>query len=139
MTFDRRPPLRICNACARHVFATETTCPFCAALLAPVSVRPRFKLSSRLSRAQRFALAGAFAGLIACDAAGPNPEYGGAPPPPPSTGGTNGATGTGGGAAVYDSGMAVTGKDGGDSGADDSGADDAGDDAGDDDGGQHKD
>lgn len=95
MTFDRIPPLRICDACTRHVFATETACPFCAAALAPAPVRPRFKVSSRLSRAQRFALAGAFAGLIGCsDSPQPEPAYGA---PLPNTGGTNGGGGNHGG------------------------------------------
>jgi hypothetical protein len=94
MTFDPRPPLRVCDACARHVFATETSCPFCAALLAPVRARPRFKMAPQLSRAQRFALAGAFAGLVGCsDSQAPAqdvPLYGA---PIPNIGGTNGAGG----------------------------------------------
>jgi hypothetical protein len=116
MTFDSRSPLRTCHACARHVFATETSCPFCAAVLAPMPVRPRFKLSPRLSRAQRFALAGALVGLIGCDSE-PVPLYG-APPLPRWDGGTGS-----GGAGASDSGVAI----------------DAGDDAGDDDGGPRKD
>jgi hypothetical protein len=88
------PPLRVCDACARHVFVTETTCPFCAAVLVPSRARPRFKLNPRLSRAQRFVLAGAFAaGLIGC-AESPRlePPYGASFP---QTGG-HGASGRGG-------------------------------------------
>jgi hypothetical protein len=90
MAFEPRPPLRVCDACARHVFATETSCPFCAAVLEPIAARPRFKLQTRLSRAQRFALAGAVAGLIGCSDSEPRlePPYGA---PFPSTGGTDGA------------------------------------------------
>jgi len=58
--------LRVCDACSRHVFATETHCPFCATPLAPVRRVLRFKLGPGMSRAQRFALAGAIAGLIGC-------------------------------------------------------------------------
>lgn len=99
MPLDPLPTLRICDACARHVFATETSCPFCAAVLAPLRARPRFKLDPRLSRAQRAALAGAFAGLIGCsDSHTPLtqvPVYG-APVPPGfgvGTGGNHGGTG----------------------------------------------
>jgi hypothetical protein len=99
MTFDPRPPLRVCEACARHVFATETSCPFCAAVLAPVPNRPRFKLTAQLSRAQRFALAGAVAGLIACSEQEPKTNtiaiYG-APVPPVEGGGGYGGDGAGG-------------------------------------------
>jgi hypothetical protein len=91
MTFHPRPPLRLCDACARHVFATETTCPFCAAVLAPMPARPRFKLNPRLSRAQRFAIAGAVAGLIGCsDSPRLEPPYGASFP---QTGG-DGASGS---------------------------------------------
>jgi hypothetical protein len=161
MTFDPRPPLRVCDACARHVFATETRCPFCAAVLVPVAVRPRFKLSSQLSRAQRFALAGAFAGLIGCsDSHAPVQTQAiyGAPVPPggngpsgigpagvagstvpgqPNTGGTGtgGIGGTGGGGGIIGIIMPMYG--GPPTISNDMDAGDAkGDDAGDDDGGQ---
>jgi hypothetical protein len=120
MTFDRQPPLRTCDACARHVFATETACPFCAAVLAPMAARPRFKLHIRLSRAQRFALAGAVAGLIGCSDSGPRlePPYGA---PFPRDGGTDGANrgGTGG----HDGGAGGSGE----APDEDAGAGDAGD------------
>jgi hypothetical protein len=93
MTFPPPPPLRLCDACARHVFASEITCPFCAAVLAPMPARPRFKLNLRLSRAQRFAIAGAVAGLIGCSESytpQPEPPYGASFPPGTGGNGTGG-------------------------------------------------
>ena len=57
---------RTCDGCSRHVFASETQCPFCSVPLAPVRRVPNFKVDPRMSRAQRIALAGAIAGLIGC-------------------------------------------------------------------------
>jgi hypothetical protein len=89
--------LRICDACSRHVFVTETHCPFCAVRLAAVRGVPKFKLDRRMSRAQRIALAGAVAGLLGCRASGPGPEYG-APPAPRDAGQNNVFYGGAGGA-----------------------------------------
>jgi hypothetical protein len=118
MTFDRQPSLRVCDACARHVFATETTCPFCAAALAPVPRRPRFKLHPRLGRAQRLAIAGAVAGLIGCTERF-TPLYG----VPPGAGGWDGGSRDAGGAVRMDGGTPVvpTDADGGDASDDDAG------------------
>lgn len=60
--------LRSCDACARHVFVTETRCPFCAAALEPVSNSPIFNIKPGMSRAQRFTLVAAVAGqtLLGC-------------------------------------------------------------------------
>jgi hypothetical protein len=89
--------LRICEACSRHVFVSETQCPFCAVPLAPLRGTPNFKLGRRMSRAQRVAVAGAVASLIGCqDGFVPAPAYG-APVPPPDAGSVSSGTG---GAAV---------------------------------------
>ena len=47
--------LRPCTACDRHVAIDESSCPFCAAALAPAVPRPRIR--GRLSRAAVFASA----------------------------------------------------------------------------------
>jgi len=60
------PRLVSCEACSRHVFATESTCPFCQS---PVSVpaRPMARAARGMSRAQRLAIAAALAApLSAC-------------------------------------------------------------------------
>jgi hypothetical protein len=93
--------LRTCDACSRHVFATETNCPFCAAALAPVQAAPIFKLKG-LSRAQRFAMVAAVATplqLAACsnDTGDTGPAGAGGT----SAGGTGtGATGANGSAGL---------------------------------------
>jgi hypothetical protein len=53
--------LRTCDSCSRHVFVTETHCPFCSAPLAPVQSALIFDLKAGMSRAQRFALVAAVA------------------------------------------------------------------------------
>ena len=60
--------LRTCEGCARHVFVTETRCPFCQRELAPASRSPIFDLRASMSRAQRVALVAAVAGqtLLGC-------------------------------------------------------------------------
>jgi hypothetical protein len=50
-----RAHLVACSACARHVRATEATCPFCKAALA-VAASPRKAPTERLSRAALYAL-----------------------------------------------------------------------------------
>ena len=105
--------LRTCDACSRHVFVTETHCPFCAVPLAPLRGTPLFKLDPRSSRAQRFALAGALAGLIGCQDSRTVAIYGASIPPGtgglelPGTGGagsggSTGASGTTGGAGGHE-------------------------------------
>ena len=47
--------LRPCTACNRHVAIDTSSCPFCAAALAPAAPRPRIR--GRLSRAAVFASA----------------------------------------------------------------------------------
>jgi hypothetical protein len=58
------PRLISCENCARHVFATESACPFCQAAItvAPVAM-PR--VARGLSRAQRLALTAALVAPIA--------------------------------------------------------------------------
>jgi hypothetical protein len=60
--------LRSCHACSRHVFVTETQCPFCKAELAPASSVPIYNIKAGMSRAQRFTLVAAVASqaLIGC-------------------------------------------------------------------------
>jgi hypothetical protein len=60
--------LRSCDACSRHVFVTETRCPFCQTALEPVSNSPVFNIKAGMSRAQRFTLVAAVASqaLIGC-------------------------------------------------------------------------
>ena len=60
--------LRSCDACSRHVFVTETRCPFCQAALRPPSSAPIFNIKPGMSRTQRFALVAAVASqaLIGC-------------------------------------------------------------------------
>jgi len=109
--------LRPCPSCARHVRATETTCPFCAASIAIVSSTPPM-MTERLGRAALFAFGAAMAtNVAACsmsttppadagpipdaqpaadagtDAVAPNPDSGFFPPygtPPPEDAGHDG-------------------------------------------------
>jgi hypothetical protein len=57
--------LKTCARCARHVFATETQCPFCGVALAVTELKPLSILHAGLSRAQRLALAAAVLGQTA--------------------------------------------------------------------------
>lgn len=78
-----------CSACARHVRASERTCPFCRAPLPERTVGPAVA-AGRLSRAALFAfgttaLAGA---IVGCGGAQQHeettaPAYGGPPEPEP--------------------------------------------------------
>jgi hypothetical protein len=68
------PRLRSCQGCSRHVYESETVCPFCKMALAPALQRAQPKVPSGLSRAQRLAMAAALAGpLAACPDDGTNP------------------------------------------------------------------
>lgn len=66
--------LRLCNACARHVRAHETRCPFCDASLTPSSVRE--PSVTRASRAAQMA-------FVATVLAGCREERTANPPAPP--------------------------------------------------------
>jgi hypothetical protein len=85
--------LRPCSACARHVRAHATACPFCEAVLAIDTRSPALPVE-RLGRAARMALGGAAAMALSVAGCEPNastvppptltsPE-GGTPPPPPT-------------------------------------------------------
>jgi hypothetical protein len=72
--------LKTCEACSRHVFVSETRCPFCGALCAAETRAPIFDIKAGMSRAQRFAVVAAVAGqtaLVGCNAAD-EPKGGGA-------------------------------------------------------------
>jgi hypothetical protein len=73
------PRLRPCDACSRHVFVTETRCPFCQALMPNAPIDRDLAIRSGMSRAQRFAVAAAVAGqtLATGCASTTNPEPGG--------------------------------------------------------------
>lgn len=60
--------LRICQGCARHVFATEPSCPFCKAQLSAAPELAQLTVPSGASRAQRLALAAAISSttLLGC-------------------------------------------------------------------------
>jgi hypothetical protein len=75
-------PLLACPACARHVRASEISCPFCAAALADagaaaIALPGRRALGVRLSRAALFALGALGAGAAACSTQ--RAAYGGPP------------------------------------------------------------
>jgi hypothetical protein len=97
--------LRSCDACARHVFVTETRCPFCSAELAPATP-PIFDIKAGMSRAQRYTLVAAVAtqALIGCS---DDPDKGGQQ-------GTGGSAqqGTGGVAQGTGGAMPIAGKGG---------------------------
>ena len=109
--------LQPCPSCARHVRATETTCPFCATAIA-LSPSAAPMMTERLGRAALFAFGAAMAtNVAACsmsttppadagptndaqpavdagtDAVAPNPDSGFFPPygtPPPEDAGHDG-------------------------------------------------
>ncbi len=75
-----------CAACARHVKADESRCPFCdAALTAPTA-----RAMTALPRSRAALMFGAVFGAaslagaigVGCNASPPAPAYGGPPPPP---------------------------------------------------------
>lgn len=68
--------LRTCDACARHVFATEVSCPFCRAQLVAAPEPAQVTVPAGASRAQRLALAAAISGsaLLGCAADGDNAQ-----------------------------------------------------------------
>jgi hypothetical protein len=68
--------LRTCDACARHVFATEPSCPFCHAQLSAAPEVAQFVVPAGASRAQRLALAAAIGGsaLLGCAQDGDNAQ-----------------------------------------------------------------
>ncbi len=73
--------LRACDACSRHVFVTESSCPFCGAQLTAAPRARALPIFAGMSRAQRMAIAAA---AVASQAAvgcsqPPVPHYG-APP-----------------------------------------------------------
>ncbi|HKU40165.1 MAG TPA: hypothetical protein VJR89_18525 [Polyangiales bacterium] len=92
--------LRSCEGCARHVYASETVCPFCSAALAPSPEPGEVTVPSGASRAQRLALAAALgsSSLLACA----QTNTSGLPVSPPQTAGSapSGQTGTAGTGAV---------------------------------------
>lgn len=56
-----------CTSCARHVRASETSCPFCAAsLVAQATAATSSPPGRRLSRAALFALGASAAAVAAC-------------------------------------------------------------------------
>lgn len=61
--------LRACIGCARHVFASESSCPFCGAEL-PASEAPVEKPRRRLGRAATFAFGVALAASACSDSHG---------------------------------------------------------------------
>jgi hypothetical protein len=65
--------LRTCQACARHVFTSEPSCPFCKTQLAAAADPAAVAIPSSASRAQRLALAAAISGtaLLGCAADDP--------------------------------------------------------------------
>ncbi len=73
-----------CDACARHVRATDAACPFCGARVPPSA--PHALPTERLSRAALFVFGAAVAGA-ACvpteNAPAPQPVVNTAPPIPP--------------------------------------------------------
>jgi hypothetical protein len=68
--------LRTCDACARHVFATESSCPFCHAQLSAAPEVAQLAVPAGASRAQRLALAAAISGsaLLGCAQDGDNAQ-----------------------------------------------------------------
>lgn len=68
--------LRTCDACARHVFVTEQSCPFCHAQLAAAPEPAQLAVPAGASRAQRLALAAAISGsaLLGCTQDGDNAQ-----------------------------------------------------------------
>jgi hypothetical protein len=68
--------LRTCDACARHVFATEPNCPFCHAQLSAAPEPAQLSVPAGASRAQRLALAAAIGGsaLLGCAQDGDNAQ-----------------------------------------------------------------
>lgn len=76
--------LTVCPGCSRHVRATDPTCPFCAAALAPCDAQPGVVEEEpvRLSRSAML-LAGA-AMVAGCNLTQSAAIYGG-PPPRPAT------------------------------------------------------
>lgn len=101
-------PLRVCEACSRHVLVTEQSCPFCKSALGPAPQRSFGKqLRAGMSRAQILAVAAAVTGqtLGACSDtvtrdgdgdgnAGESGEGGGSGEAGTGTGGRSGAGGT---------------------------------------------
>ena len=87
--------MRPCDRCHRHVFATEQTCPFCSAALAPVPESAPLAVPSSASRAQRLALAAALGGqsLLACADAPTDPVLQQGNTTPPQAGNTAGKAG----------------------------------------------
>jgi hypothetical protein len=116
--------LRICDGCSRHVFATASACPFCGVSLAEAPVAPVTGIRAGMSRAQRFALAAAVVGGVACsEETYATPVYG-APFDPDAGGVTGGAGGAGGESGNPQAGIGgasgtngVAGASGGSSGA----------------------
>jgi hypothetical protein len=74
-------PLRPCPACARHVRAVESACPFCAAALVPEGPTAPRPEGPRLSRSAMLLL-GSAALAEACQRSAPVANVYGAPPPP---------------------------------------------------------
>lgn len=117
---------RICDDCARHVRANESSCPFCGHALAEAALPPLVRAPAQLSRAQRIAFVAAIASgpmLAACGdddmgkASAPIavPVYGAPVPPQQPLAGQGGEAGKSGGAAGRNSGSA--GRNGGAAGA----------------------
>jgi hypothetical protein len=93
---------RTCDECARHVRASETSCPFCGHGLDAAALVPMPRAPAQLSRAQRIALVAAVAGgLAACGDDSMPPGKDG-----PRAGASAGANAAGSGAAAAGSGGA---------------------------------
>lgn len=74
-----------CPSCSRHVRASEASCPFCQALLAPSDGAARSPAASmaaapRLSRAAAYALGASLAVAGCSTTTDPNPRDGGTTP-----------------------------------------------------------
>ena len=101
---------RTCDACARHVRAGETACPFCDQVLPIAALVQVPRTATQLSRAQRITLvATAAAGQLLAACGELTPPLESAPPASQVGGAGSGAAGSGGSAgAAMTSGLAPT-------------------------------
>ena len=118
-------PLVPCPECARHVRASETSCPFCRASLDASRVSDPLLPTERLGRASLLGFQGLVrAGLVAATSSAllacSDVEGGAAPVPPyglPAVGGTTSSGGVGGAGGSTDNGGAAGESFAGESGA----------------------
>lgn len=118
-------PLVPCPECARHVRASETSCPFCRASLEASRVSDPLLPTERLGRASLLGFQGLVrAGLVAATSSAllacSDVEGGAAPVPPyglPAVGGTTSSGGVGGAGGSTDNGGAAGESFAGESGA----------------------